>query len=472
MEINLLQSERLTRVFCIKVPQNVLNERFDQYMEELRPQLNLRGFRPGKVPISYAKRLYGAAVMKDVVNEYKNNANEQALVNNKFKPATQFDIQDLCDIEAVHAGKEGLHYHAACEILPVFKPAEIAGLDFQKTVFSYDDKFLESYSEFCIADMLGELVEREEDESVQTGDSVEFEFSISADGNPIEKLQNQSQKAPAGEMPGLFDIPKNLVGMKREETKTVHKKYPKNFIFSEMADKDAELTITIKKIEYLKVKPYDEEDAKEFYGEDDLATFKKNISDNLESFLENAQEEELKIAILDRLEIMHDFQLPEGMVVHEHNSILSQLQEEMKAGNVADDDYMKTTEELANEYRKIAERRVRLGLVLAEIGRIDKIEVSDIEVYEYHVRQRRMTQQQIDEMVKVATESHAAMSQLRAPIYEERVVDHIKAHAIVEENKVDIATVFGDKNHQFHKMMQDYIPKSYLTKNELIKQTI
>lgn len=468
MQINLLQSERLTRVFCIKVPQNVLNERFDQCMEELRPQLNLRGFRPGKVPISYAKRLYGAAVMKDVVDEYKNNANERALVNNNFKPATQFDIQDLCDIEAVHAGNEDLHYHAACEILPVFKPAEIAGLDFQKTVFTYDDKFLESYSEFCIADMLGELVERGEDEAVQTGDSVEFEFSVSVDGNAIEKLQNQSQKATAGEMPGLFDLPKNLVGMKLDETKTISKKYPESFMFAEMAGKDAEMTIKVKKVECLEVKPYDEEAAKEFYG-DDLPRFKKNICDNFEAYLESAQEEELKIAILDRLEIMHDFEIPEGMVIHEHKNILSQLQTEMKAGNVADEDYLKTADELENEYRKIAERRVRLGLVLAEIGRIDNIEVSDMEVYEYHIGLRQMTKQQIEEMVKVATGSNAVMSQLRAPVYEERVVDHIKTHAMIEENKVDVATVFIDKNHQFYTMMRDYIPKSYLTKNELIK---
>lgn len=464
MEINLLQSEGLTRAFCIRVPQAVLNERFEECMKELRPQLNLRGFRPGKVPIGHAKRMFGSAVMEDVVKEYRNSANQQALINNNFKPATLFDNQDECDMQEVYAGNADLHYHAICEILPTFKPAEIANLDLNKTVFKYDDKFMKVYTEASIADMLGEKIERGEDEVVQTGDTVKFDFSISADGTPIEELQTHTQTVIAGEMPGLFDLSEHVIGLKVGENKSIAKKYPENFMFRQMANKDTEVNLTIRKIEYASYKPYNETEALEFYGEADLPQIKENLSTNLKKFLSRIQDEELKVSILDALEISHDFQLPEGMVVQEHKSIMEQLQSEMRSGNLADEDYLKTAEELEQEYRKIAERRVRLGLVLAEIGSIDNIEVTEREVFEFHIRQQNLSQEQTDQMVQSARENNLIMSQLRAPLYEERVVEHILKIAQVKEVEVDIETVLADSNHKYYSMVQGYIPRSLLLK--------
>lgn len=468
MEINLLQSEGLTRAFCIRVPQAVLNERFDQCMKELRPQLNLRGFRPGKVPLGHAKRVCGPAVMKDVVDEYKKSANEQALINNNFKPATLFDNQDECDMEEVFAGNADLHYHAICEILPTFKPAEIASLDLKKTVFKCDDKFLEVYVEASIADMLGEKIERGEDEVVQTGDTVEFDFSISADGTPIEELQMQTQRVIAGEVQGLFNLSEHVVGLKVGERKTIEKKYPENFMFPQMANKISEIHLTVTKIEYVSYKPYDETAAIEIYGEADLPQIKEDLVTNLKTYLSKSEEEELKVSILDALEISHDFLLPEGMVVQEHKTIMEQLQSEMRAGNLADEDYLKTTAELDQEYRKIAERRVRLGLVLAEIGRIDNIEVTENEVFAYHIYQQNLNREQVDQMVKVARENKLVMSQLRAPIYEDRVVEHILKLAKVEEVGVDIATVVADRNHKYYSTIQSFVPHSLSINNSRV----
>lgn len=461
MEINLLQSEGLSRIFAIRVPQETLSERFDRYMEELRPQLNLRGFRPGKVPLSHAKRVYRSSVMKDVVTEYKNAANQQALDNSNLKPATQFDMQDESDLEEVYAGKSDLIYQAACEILPTFKPAEIATMDIEKPVFKYDDKFLAAYGEAYVADMLGEKTERGADEVVEAGDTVELEFSVSVDGTPIKELQTQSQKVVAGEMPGLFDLPKELIGMKVGETKSIPKIYPEHFIFPQMAGKDSEIILTAKKIEYFAVKPYDEAAAKEFFGEDDLPKVKENVVNNFKALLDNIEYEDTKILILNKLDVAHDFLLPEGMVIHELGAIMEQLGNEMRAGNLADEDYLKTAEEIEQEYRKIAERRVRLGLVLAEIGKADNVEVSEREVFEYHAMQQRMNQEQVDKMVKAAREDNLLMSQLRAPLYEERVVEHIKKMARVEDVEVEVAAVIGDKDHKFHAMIREHIPKSY-----------
>ena len=461
MEINLLQSEGLSRIFAIRVPQETLSERFDTYMEELRPQLNLRGFRPGKVPLSHAKRVYRSSVMKDVVTEYKNAANQQALVNSNLKPATQFDMQDESDLEEVYAGKSDLIYQAACEILPTFKPAEIATMDIEKTVFKYDDKFLSTYGEAYVADMLGEKTERGADEVIETGDTVELEFSVSVEGTPIEGFQTQSQKVVAGEMPGLFDLSKELLGMKVGETKSIPKKYPETFLFPQMAGKNSEIILVPKKIEYFTVKPYDEAAAKEFFGEDDLPKVKENVATNLKDLLASIEYEEMKILVLNKLDVAHDFLLPEGMVIHELNAIMEQLQNEMTSGNLADEDYLKTAEEIEQEYRKIAERRVRLGLVLAEIGRADNVEVTEREVFEYHAMQQRMNQEQADKMVQAARGDNVLMSQLRAPLYEERVVEHITKMAKVQEVEVEVATVIGDKDHKFHSMIKDHIPKSY-----------
>lgn len=461
MEINLLQSEGLSRIFAIRVPQETLSERFDKYIEELRPQLNLRGFRPGKVPLSHAKRVYRSSVMKDVVNEYKSVANQQALVNSNLKPATQFDMQDESDLEEVYAGKSDLIYQAACEILPTFKPAEIATIDIEKTVFKYDDKFLAAYGEAYVADMLGEKTERGADEAIEAGDTVEIEFSVSVEGTPIEGFQSQSQKIVAGEMPGLFDLSKELIGMKVGETKSIPKKYPETFLFPQMAGKDSEIILVAKKAEYFTVKPYDETAAKEFFGEDDLPKVKENVATNLKDLLANIEYEEMKILVLNNLDVAHDFLLPEGMVIHELNAIMDQLRIEMKSGNLADEDYLKSAEEIEQEYRKIAERRVRLGLVLAEIGRADNVEVTEREVFEYHAIQQRMNQEQFDKMVEAAREDNVLMSQLRAPLYEERVVEHITKMARVEEVEVEVATVIGDIDHKFHAMIKEHIPKSY-----------
>lgn len=461
MEINLLQSEGLTRVFCIKVPHTVLNERYDQCMEELRPQLNLRGFRPGKVPLSHAKRMFGSSVMEDVVKEYKEKANQQALNSNNFRPATQFNNQDECDISEVYAGIADLHYHAVCEILPNFKLPDIANIDLKKNVFKFDDSFLDSYAEAYIAETMSEKTQRGEDEVAQIGDTVEVKISLSAEGSPIEDFPTESRKVVAGKHSGLFDVPNIVVGMKTGETKTVPKKYPENFIVSKLASKDLEITVEIEKVEHFIVQPYNETEAIEFYGEDELPATKKDIINRFKNYLSEIESDELKVAILDRLDVSHDFPLPEGMVVQELQNIMTQLQNEMLTGNLQDEDYLKTTSELESEYRKIAERRVRLGLVLAEIGKIDNIAVSDLEVFEYHAMQQNMTENQAQEMVKIAMDDPRIMAQLKAPVYEGNVVEHIRKIAKTEEVDIEITAVINDKEHKYYSMIEEYLPSSF-----------
>lgn len=435
MQIVEKSGEGLSRVFGVTVPASELATRLDARIAEVAPQMNVKGFRPGKVPTAHVRRMYGKALMGEVIEQALNETTQKVLDENKLRPAGQPELNPSSDMEKVIAGGEDLAFELAVEVMPEFEPIDPTSIELVKPVYKVTDAEVD--------EALDELAKQARTYEPRTGKTVKakdgdqllIDFVGTIDGVEFAGGKAEGAELVLGSgqfIPGFED---QLVGAKPGDEIVVKVKFPEEYQAKDLAGKDAEFATKVTEVRAPVEGKADDELAKRL-GLSDLAALKELLRSNLSGRYDNSSRFKLKRALLDVLDTKHDFPLPPRMVEAEFVGIWQQVEADKARGGLPPEDAEKSDDQLRSEYRKIAERRVRLGLVLAEIGRKNDVVVTDQELTDAIMREARQygaQAQQVFDMYRQRADLQAA---LRAPIYEDKVVDLIFGKAKVEEKEV------------------------------------
>lgn len=425
----------LSRVYGVTVPMADLTERLDARIAEITPTLNIKGFRPGKVPQAHVRRLYGKSLMSEVVQQTLNETTQKVLTDNNLRPAGEPDLTPEGDIEAVMDGRADLAFNLAIDIMPDFEPVDAATLSLIKPVYVPSDKEVD--------EAVAELAKQNRTYETRTGktvkakdgDQVVIDFLGRVDGVAFEGGTASDVELVLGSGQFIPGFEGQLVGAKVGAELVVKVTFPADYQSKDLAGKAAEFESKVKDIRGPVESPADDAFA-ERLGIENLEKLKELIKSNLDGQYAGASRFKLKRALLDQLDTKHDFPLPPKMVEAEFASIWGQVQQDKESGGLPDEDAGKSEEQLQKEYRKIAERRVRLGLVLAEIGRTNNVQVNEQELNEAIRREAMKYGPQAKEIFNLLRENQNAQAQLRAPIFEDKVVDLMLAKAKVKDKKV------------------------------------
>jgi trigger factor len=427
--------EGLSRIFGITVSAGELNDRAEKRITEITPQMQLKGFRPGKVPAAHVRRMYGKSIMSEVIDQTLNESTQKAIEEAKVRPATQPEMRLSSDMDAVLAGKEDLSYEIQIEIMPEFAPVDPTTLTLTRPVFSAPDAEVD--------EMMAQLAQQNRTYEPKTGESVEAadgdmvvaDFVGRIDGAAFEGGTAEDSQIVIGSGQFIPGFEEQLIGAKVGDTVTVKVSFPDDYQVDALKGKPAEFETTIKDIRAPAESAIDDAFAQKL-GLDTVDALRAAVRAQIEQQYSNQSRFKLKRALLDVLDAQHDFALPPRMVDAEFSSIWQQVQNDKASGGLPDDDAGKTDEQLQSEYRKIAERRVRLGLVLAEIGRVANVQITDAEMQEAARQEAMRYGPQAQEVFDYLRKTPAAQAQLRAPIYEDKVVDYIFAKASITDKPV------------------------------------
>jgi trigger factor len=435
MQIVEKSGEGLSRVYGVTVPAGELAKRLDARIAELAPQMNLKGFRKGKVPAAHVRRVHGKALMQEVVEQALNETTQKVLDDNKLRPAAQPELKPESDMEKVIAGGADLAYELSLELMPDFEPIDLAGIKLTRPVYSPTEKEVdEALADLAkqartFAPRTGKTVKAKD------GDQVLIDFVGSVDGVEFPGGKGEGFELTLGSGQFIPGFEGQLVGAKPGDDVVVKVTFPTPYQSEELAGKDAEFAVKVHEVRAPVDAEADDELAKRL-GLSDLATLRETLTKNLQQGYDNSSRFKLKRALLDELDKGHAFDLPPKMVDAEFDGIWQQVEQDKAAGNLPPEDSGKSDDELKGEYRKIAERRVRLGLVLAEIGRRNDVQVTDQELTQAMQREAMQYGQQAQEVFNFFRQNPNAQAQLRAPLYEDKVVELIFGKATIKDKKV------------------------------------
>lgn len=438
MEVTEKSAEGLDRKFLVKVSAEELDEKLVTRLEEIKGQVHLKGFRKGKAPVSFLRKMYGKGVMGEIVQEIVTETSQKAFSDRDLQPASQPHPHFHSDMEEVIAGKADLEYDVHAEILPTFEPMDVSELKLTRLVADVPEEDIED-SLKKVAEQQTSYAAREDGAKAEDGDQTKIDFVGSIDGEEFPGGKGEGVDLVLGSGSFIPGFEEQLVGVKVGDEKTVKVSFPEDYNAQELAGKDAEFAVKVLEVKAPEEVAIDDELAKKL-GLDDLAALKQALTDRIESEYKQLSRGHLKRALLDKLDAAHDFELPKGMVDAEFDQIWRQVEEAERD----EEDKDKSEDELKAEYRKIAERRVRLGLVLAEIGKKADVQVPQEDLQREMINMARAYPGQEKEVLEFYQKNPAAVQQLRAPLFEERVVDYIFERAEVTEEKVSKEKLMED----------------------------
>ena len=435
MQIVEKSNEGLSRVFGVTVPAADLNEALDARIAEVTPTLNIKGFRPGKVPTAHVRRLYGKALMSEVIEKTLNETTQKVLEDNKLRPAGEPDLKPEGDMNAVVDGKADLAYELAVDVMPDFEPVDVSTLSLKRPVYEPTTAEVDE----AVADLAKQnrTYESKTGKSVKAkdGDMVVIDFLGKLDGVAFAGGAAQDAELVLGSGQFIPGFEEQLVGAKVGVDVLVNVSFPENYQSEELKGKAAVFEVKVKDVKGAVETPADDAFA-ERLGIENLAKLRELLKGNLEKEYAGASRFKLKRALLDQLDTKHDFPLPPKMVEAEFAAIWQQVEQDKEAGQLPPEDLKKSDKKLKQEYRKIAERRVRLGLVLAEIGRANNVQVTEQELGEAMRTEAMKYGPQAQQIFDLFRQNPNAQAQLRAPIFEDKVVDLIVEKAKVKNTKV------------------------------------
>jgi trigger factor len=427
--------EGLSRVYGVRVPAEDLGERLEARIAEITPQLNLRGFRPGKVPAAHVRRIYGKALMQEVMEQTINETSQKVLDDNNLRVASQPDLKPEFDAEAVVNGKADLVYEMAVEVMPDFEPVDVTQLSLTRPVYEPTDAEVNEALQELAENNKTYEAKKAKTAKAENGDQLLMDFLGKIDGEAFEGGASEGFELVLGSGRFIPGFEEQLVGAKAGSDVLVKLNFPEDYQVDRLKGKAAEFEVKVHEVRAAKEAKADDALAQQL-GLEDLSALKDTIKGNLAQQYAGASRFKAKRALLDVLDERHDFPLPPRMVEAEFEGIWNQVQDDRNAGNLAPEDEGKSEDDLRAEYHKIAERRVRLGLVLAEIGRRNNIIVTDPELTEAMRQEAMRYGAQAQQIFDLLRQNPNAQAQMRAPIYEEKVVDLILQVAKVKDKSV------------------------------------
>jgi trigger factor len=445
MQVTETLVEGLKHEFQISVPASDLDAKADVRLVELKDKVRLNGFRPGKVPVSHLKKVYGRSVMAETIDQTIRDTNSQIFTERGFRLATEPKVTMPTEQKAVEdilTGKSDLTYTVSIEVVPTIALADFKSFTVEKPVVEVTDADVDEAIK-RIADQNRTFAAKGDDAKAENGDRVTISFKGTIDGTPFDGGTSENIQVTIGSNTFIPGFEEQLLGIAAGETRVLKVSFPKNYASEKLAGQPAEFETTATLIEAPQDARIDDEFAKTL-GLESLDKLKDAARERLVAEFAGATRQRVKRMLLDRLDESHRFEAPPSLVEEEFNLMWNSIKAEMESGGktFADED---TTEEAAKEeYHKIADRRVRLGLVLSEIGEKNKITVTDDEVSRAVIERARQMPGREKEVWDYYRNNNNALAQLRAPIYEDKVVDFILELANVTEKKVTREDLYKD----------------------------
>ena len=445
MQVTETLSEGLKHEFQISVPASDLDAKADARLVDLKDKVRLNGFRPGKVPVSHLKKVYGRSVMAETIDQTIRDTNTQIFTERGFRLATEPKITMPTEEKAVEellSGKTDLTYTVSIEVVPAIKLADFKTFAIEKPVAEVTDAEVDEAIQ-RIADQNRSYGPKGEGANAETGDRVTINFKGTINGEPFEGGTGENIQVVIGVgqfIPGFED---QLIGIGSGETRTLKVSFPKNYASNKLAGQPAEFETTASAIEAPLPTEINDEFAKSL-GLESLEKLKEAARGRLAAEFAGATRARLKRALLDKLDESHKFEAPPSLIDEEFNLMWNSIRAEMDSSGKTFADENTTEEAARDEYRTIADRRVRLGLVLSEIGEKNKISVTDDEVSRAVIERARQAPGREKEVWDYYRKNATALAQLRAPIFEDKVVDFILELATVTDKKVSRDELFRD----------------------------
>lgn len=445
MQIEQVSAEGLKREFKVVVPAEDVDVKVNSKLKELSQQVQMKGFRPGKVPVKLLKQMHGRAVLGEVLEEMVNETSKKALDDNDLRPATQPSIE----ITTFDDGTE-LEYKMSVEVLPEFEIADLSKLELTKQIAEVPEDRVEDALNRLAQDQKT-FTKVEEDREAVEGDALMIDFVGSVDGEEFEGGAAEDMQLVLGSgqfIPGFED---QLIGKKAGDKVDVNVTFPEEYGAEHLAGKDALFKVEVKELREGAEPEINDEMAKNL-GLEDLEALKKVMGERIGEEYNNFTRMHLKRAVLDALDEGHAFEVPEGLYNAEYDTLIGQKLQEAGIETPAEEhdhdhdhdhdhapkrpDDSKLSQEDRDEVAKLANRRVRMGLVISEIGRINKLEVGAEELNREIMRQASQFPGQERAVMEYFQKNPEAMAQIQMPLFEDKVIDYIVELAQVTEVKV------------------------------------
>ena len=441
MQVTETLSDGLKRGFAITVPASDLEEKRTKRLNELGKTARLPGFRPGKVPMSVVRQRFGSAVMSEVLQESVNDATQQVLTDRGLRAATQPKV----DLKEVADAKD-LEFTVELELLPEIPMPDFGALSLTRLKATpSDDAIAKAIEE--IARRQRELEPVTEDRGAQTGDTLTVDFLGKVDDVPFPGGSGNDVPIELGGVGFIPGFSEGMEGMKPGETRQISVTFPDAYHAAELAGKPATFDITAKKLEQAKPMPLDDSFAEKL-GFDSIDEVRKLLAQQIQREYDGLTRMRIKRELLDQLATSTSFPVPESMVEAEFGQIWQRVEADMKAGKLDDEDKDKNEDTLRAEYRTIAERRVRLGLLLSEIGRANGIQVGNDEMTRAMRTEAGRYPGQEQQVMEFFRKNPQAAENLRGPIFEDKVIDFILELAKVEDRAVTPEELAADPANQ------------------------
>lgn len=437
MQVTETLNEGLKRKLSVTIPAADLNSRLDAKLEELKGQANIKGFRPGKVPMSHLKKVYGRSAMSEVMTDAINTTVSETLDKREERAAAQPKVdlpQDQGVINEVLDGKADLAFEVEYEVLPPVTLMELKGVKLNKPVVEVTDEEVETELQRVFAQNRG-YADKGDDAVVENGDRLGLSFVGKIDGKEFDGGSSDHAHLTVGSGEFIPGFEEQLIGVKKGGTKEVKVTFPEDYGNADLAGKDATFDVTVLHVDGPNQGDLDDDFAKRL-GLDDVAALRNAVRDQMGSALDSMSRQHMKRQILDALDEGHKFDVPAQLVDAEFDSIWQRVVHEIEHHGRSFEDEGTTEEDAKEQYRRIAERRVRLGLVVAEIGNKNEVDVTDEEHQQALIAEVRRFPGQEQQVYDYYRKNPQALAGLRAPIFENKVVDFIADQGDITEKKM------------------------------------
>ena len=432
------ENEGLKRAFMLTIPAEDIEARVEQEVKRIAPQVRMPGFRPGKVPPNLIRKMHGDALRGDALQASVQESVQQLLTEQKIRPA----LQPQVELDEGYAPGKDAEVRVSLEALPEVPAPAIDDLQLDRLTVDADQSAIDDQIK-----QLASQSKRWEDapkkHAAANGDLVVIDFEGEVEDTPFEGGKGEDMSVELGSGRLIPGFEEQLVGAKAGESRKVEVTFPDDYQAEKLKGKAATFAVTVKAVKTGGENKVDEDFAKSL-GLNDLEQLKGLIRGQLEQELNGLTRTHMKRQLLDQLAARHDFPVPQSMVEAEYQNIIAQLRHE--ASHEADEKAaLAEIEADADEYRKIAERRVRLGLLLSEIGSANGVDVTEQEMQRLVMQAASQYQGKDREtFVRYIQQEPMAAAQLRAPLYEDKVVDFLFARAKITDRKATRAELEAD----------------------------
>jgi trigger factor len=449
MQVTETLADGLKREYRVVVPATDLDAKVNARLDDLKGRVRINGFRPGKVPVSHLKRVYGRAVMAETIDETVREANASIVSEHGFKLAREPKVtlpEAEAEVNALVEGKSDLSYSVAIEILPKIELADFSGISLEKLTAPVTDEEVDAALN-RLAEQSRPFEDKGEGAKAETGDKVTVSFTGTIDGKPFEGGTGEDIAVEIGSNSFIPGFEEQLVGTGAGETRTVKASFPENYLNKDLAGKEASFEVTAKSIAAPGKVTVDDAFAKSL-GMESLEKLNEALRERITREHGAESRRKVKRKLLDALDERHKFELPPTLVEEEFENVWRTVTSDLEAQKKTFADENTTEEAARAEYRGIAERRVRLGLVLSEIGAKNDLKVTDDEMNRAVMERARQFPGQEQRIWEYYRKSPEALASLRAPLYEEKVVDFLLELVESSEKTVSREELYRDDDEE------------------------